>query len=533
MVARSAYDRQVRIAGLRIQLKPAHREAPDRATPTASLAGQLGNRALLALARSRRDAVVPATTGRPLPSAERTFFESRYGASLDGVRLHTGSDAHELARDRGALAYTYGRDIVFGADQYRPETREGRHLLAHELAHVVQGGDAVQRRADERVAISQPHDAAEREADRAATAALDPAHARVPIERRSGPPTIRRAIPDPAAKERRDNKIYIELYDAKIRLLRLNLQLLARFGEPVDDEAFERALDNATTVLRAYEKGYGISGGGATPLLGLAVSGPITATPVQTPSTTTGATGASLLGVGVAIGIGITSLIWSATTSSGVEPVKWSDVKQMMKDLDKLFEPLAQKLQEVLTRPKPTPQPQPQPQPQPEPTPEPTPKKDPDPQPCPAGTTPYSQAAAVARVTELIGGAPQRIGEAGRAKTMGSARFLAAIKSNAAVISIVTKEECVLASAEGTHDVGDSDHAEEVALARLAGWRSATTAIPRGTRLSVVVSANPCGEDRHDCWGKLSKFARAAPILAYDPSKGRYLLTVSGIRPRP
>ena len=31
----------------------------------------------------------------------------------------------------GALAYTVGRDIVFGSDQYNPDTSAGRRLLAH------------------------------------------------------------------------------------------------------------------------------------------------------------------------------------------------------------------------------------------------------------------------------------------------------------------------------------------------------------------------------------------------------------------
>jgi hypothetical protein len=41
-----------------------------------------------------------------------------------------------------ALAYTVGRDIVFGAGQYQPATPSGRRLLAHELAHVVQDADS-------------------------------------------------------------------------------------------------------------------------------------------------------------------------------------------------------------------------------------------------------------------------------------------------------------------------------------------------------------------------------------------------------
>jgi hypothetical protein len=37
-----------------------------------------------------------------------------------------------------ARAYTVGADVVFGAGEYAPATTEGRRLLAHELAHVVQ-----------------------------------------------------------------------------------------------------------------------------------------------------------------------------------------------------------------------------------------------------------------------------------------------------------------------------------------------------------------------------------------------------------
>jgi hypothetical protein len=38
----------------------------------------------------------------------------------------------------GATAYASGRDIVFGANQYQPQTGRGRALLAHELTHVIQ-----------------------------------------------------------------------------------------------------------------------------------------------------------------------------------------------------------------------------------------------------------------------------------------------------------------------------------------------------------------------------------------------------------
>src|SRR5678815_5609432 len=50
----------------------------------------------------------------------------------------------------GARAFTKGHDIIFGAGEYQPGTRDGRHLLAHELAHSVQQSrgksEAVQRK---------------------------------------------------------------------------------------------------------------------------------------------------------------------------------------------------------------------------------------------------------------------------------------------------------------------------------------------------------------------------------------------------
>lgn len=54
------------------------------------------------------------------------------------VRLHISAQAEESARALDASAYTVGRDVVFGASAYRPNTPAGRELLAHELAHVVQ-----------------------------------------------------------------------------------------------------------------------------------------------------------------------------------------------------------------------------------------------------------------------------------------------------------------------------------------------------------------------------------------------------------
>src|SRR5574337_317567 len=82
---------------------------------------------------------------RRLGGQERDFFEARYDADLADVRIHDNPEAAASAAHLNARAFSLGSRIVFGAGEYRPETSDGRRLLAHELAHVVQGGASVRR----------------------------------------------------------------------------------------------------------------------------------------------------------------------------------------------------------------------------------------------------------------------------------------------------------------------------------------------------------------------------------------------------
>lgn len=81
------------------------------------------------------------SSGQPLDTQTRAFMEPRFGKSFDHVRVHSDARAAESARRYRALAYTAGRDVVFGKGQYQPSTKEGKKLLAHELAHVIQQGN--------------------------------------------------------------------------------------------------------------------------------------------------------------------------------------------------------------------------------------------------------------------------------------------------------------------------------------------------------------------------------------------------------
>jgi hypothetical protein len=113
--------------------------------------------------------------GQRLDAKTLSFMESRFGHDFSQVRVHRDEKAAESARTLNALAYTVGRDVVFGTRQYLPETVTGKRLLAHELMHVVQ------QRHGEPQPLSRVASAAhEQEAHRAAAAIASPSLGVVP-----------------------------------------------------------------------------------------------------------------------------------------------------------------------------------------------------------------------------------------------------------------------------------------------------------------------------------------------------------------
>lgn len=83
--------------------------------------------------------------GQPLDRQTRAFMENRFGHDFGETRVHSGAQADDSAQAVQARAYTVGQDVVFRTGQYQPETAEGRKLLAHELAHVVQQTQGISR----------------------------------------------------------------------------------------------------------------------------------------------------------------------------------------------------------------------------------------------------------------------------------------------------------------------------------------------------------------------------------------------------
>ncbi len=76
--------------------------------------------------------------GQPLDTATRAFMEPRFGHDFSRIRIHADRSASRSAEAVAARAYTVSEDIAFKQGEYAPHTPEGRLLLAHELAHVVQ-----------------------------------------------------------------------------------------------------------------------------------------------------------------------------------------------------------------------------------------------------------------------------------------------------------------------------------------------------------------------------------------------------------
>jgi len=153
--------------------------ARDERRPLERLAQGLGNRSFTHLVARMRDgegllpggrvassvesAIAAARGGgRPLDGALSEQLQPALGESLHDVRVHTDEGAAALARAVSARAFTVGKDIFFASGEYRPGSRDGQELIAHEVAHVVQQRDAP---ASGPLTVSQPGDALEREAE--------------------------------------------------------------------------------------------------------------------------------------------------------------------------------------------------------------------------------------------------------------------------------------------------------------------------------------------------------------------------------
>ena len=115
----------------KVQMKPAVQRSGDgtmHASP--AFAGKLRGRQGL---------------GQALPNPVSRELSHKIGADFSHVHIHTDSHAIQMNQELGAQAFTHGSDIYFNKGKYDPGSSEGKHLLAHELTHVIQQGASIQR----------------------------------------------------------------------------------------------------------------------------------------------------------------------------------------------------------------------------------------------------------------------------------------------------------------------------------------------------------------------------------------------------
>ena len=152
--AETAESAPMRVGAADDQFEVAADAAADRALSRLAAAGELGaadvRRAAgggggMGLAGGDLDRDTQARIessrggGSTLPTPLRSSMESAFGgADFGQVRVHTGAESAGLNTQVGATAFTVGHDIFLGDATPDLASREGQHLLAHELAHVVQ-----------------------------------------------------------------------------------------------------------------------------------------------------------------------------------------------------------------------------------------------------------------------------------------------------------------------------------------------------------------------------------------------------------
>ncbi|WP_223682460.1 eCIS core domain-containing protein [Flavobacterium hibisci] len=77
-------------------------------------------------------------SGKAMEKNTKQGMESGFGADFSNVNIHTDNKAIQMSEKLGAQAFTHGNDVYFNKGKYNPDSKEGKHLLAHELTHTIQ-----------------------------------------------------------------------------------------------------------------------------------------------------------------------------------------------------------------------------------------------------------------------------------------------------------------------------------------------------------------------------------------------------------
>lgn len=76
--------------------------------------------------------------GSSLDRETQSTMSGKFGVDFSRVKIHANEESATMNNQINARAFTVGNDIYFNKGEYQPGTKEGNHLLAHELTHTVQ-----------------------------------------------------------------------------------------------------------------------------------------------------------------------------------------------------------------------------------------------------------------------------------------------------------------------------------------------------------------------------------------------------------
>lgn len=101
---------------------------------------------------SERGSILPTNIDSTLKSTKgsgnflggkmKTEMEQKFGADFSKVKIHTNNVSSKMNNELGAQAFTNGNDIYFNSGKFNPTSKDGKHLLAHELTHTLQQNGA-------------------------------------------------------------------------------------------------------------------------------------------------------------------------------------------------------------------------------------------------------------------------------------------------------------------------------------------------------------------------------------------------------
>lgn len=80
--------------------------------------------------------------GTRLSPDTNMLMSNAFNKDFGNVKVHTDATSSQLNQQLGAEAFTHGKDIYFKSGNYDTNSSKGKHLLAHELTHVVQQDNA-------------------------------------------------------------------------------------------------------------------------------------------------------------------------------------------------------------------------------------------------------------------------------------------------------------------------------------------------------------------------------------------------------